>query len=110
EDLPPRLKRLAAGPVSLAPLPSLAGLDPLAIAFPADGAAVERPHEGDRFGSLSLVATGGRRPFLWMVDGRPIPSSPLKRDADWTPPGPGAAQITVIDATGATATARVWLR
>jgi penicillin-binding protein 1C len=110
EDLPPRLKRLASGPVTVAPLPALAGIEPLSIAFPADGAAVERPQDGDRFGSLSLVAVGGRRPFLWMVDGRPIPSSPLKRDADWTPPGPGAAQITVIDATGATATARVWLR
>ncbi|WP_342238686.1 penicillin-binding protein 1C [Inquilinus sp. OTU3971] len=110
EDLPPRLKRLPSGPVTVAPLAALAGIEPLSIAFPADGASVERPRDGDRFASLSLVAIGGRRPFLWMVDGQPIPSSPLKRDADWTPPGPGAAQITVIDATGATATARVWLR
>lgn len=110
EDLPPRLRRLPLESVSVTPLPSLAGVEPLTIAFPIDGAAVERPRDGDRFSSLSLVAAGGRRPFLWMIDGRPIPSSPLKRDADWTPPGPGAAQITVIDATGATATARIWLR
>ncbi|MDR6292064.1 penicillin-binding protein 1C [Inquilinus ginsengisoli] len=110
EDLPPRLQRLSPDAAVVAPLPSLAGVEPLAIAFPVDGVTVERPRDGDRFGSLSLVAAGGRRPFLWMVDGRPIPSSPMKRDADWTPPGPGAAQITVIDATGATATARVWLR
>jgi penicillin-binding protein 1C len=104
--LPPRLRRLSTDALDLPPPPGLGQAEPLVIGFPADGSEVERP----RGAPLSLVARGGRRPLRWLVDGRPLASSPLRRDADWADPGAGQARITVIDAAGRTATARVWLR
>lgn len=63
EDLSPRLGRLPSVPVAVAALPSLAGLGPLVIAFPADGATVNRPQNGDRFGSLAPLTEEAWKAF-----------------------------------------------
>ena len=99
-DLPDPLKRLRpAG----APPPVLGAreITPLAVAFPPDGARVELAG-----GDLSLKAAGGVAPFRWLVDGRPLPPE-RRREAFWTAPGPGFSRVTVMDATGATASASV---
>lgn len=99
-DLPAPLKRFrAAG----AP-PPIAGAReaaPLAVAFPPDGAQVELAG-----GQLALKAAGGVAPFRWLIDGRPLPPE-RRREAFWSAPGPGFARVTVMDATGATASASV---
>jgi penicillin-binding protein 1C len=104
-ELPARLRRLASSGVLLPPPANAVPPDPLVIAVPADGARVATASDD----TLTLVARGGQRPLRWLVDGRPVASSPLARDVRWTPPGPGQTRITVIDATGATASAQFWV-
>ena len=50
---------------------------------------------------------GGTAPFTWMVDGVPVVSGEQRRDAFWDRPGRGFARLSVIDAKGMTATARI---
>lgn len=100
-DLPPPLRRFrpAGAP------PPVAGTreaQPLAIAFPPDGAKVELTG-GD---ALALKAAGGVGPFRWLVDGRPLPPE-RRRETLWTAAGRGFARLTVMDATGASASATV---
>ncbi len=54
-------------------------------------------------GPVVLRAMGGRRPLTFLVDGAPLPARPARREAPWTPPGPGFYRVTVLDADGATA-------
>ncbi|WP_020180930.1 penicillin-binding protein 1C [Methylopila sp. M107] len=100
-DLPEPLKRFR--PFG-APPPVLGARETpaLAVAFPPDGARVELA-AGD---GLALKAAGGAPPFRWLVDGRPLPPE-RRREAMWAAPGPGFARVTVMDATGATASANV---
>ena len=79
-----------------------AGEAPLAIAFPPDGARIEP--EG---GSIGLKVNGGTPPFTWLIDGKPVAQGEFRRDAFWDGPGEGFARLSVIDAKGKTASARV---
>lgn len=56
---------------------------------------------------VPIRAMGGHRPLTFLVDGAPIASDRVRRDASWTPPGPGFYRLTVIDADGQTARAEV---
>ena len=99
-ELPALLRRFrpAGAP---APVAGVREATPLGVAFPPDGARVELAG-----GDLSLKAAGGIAPFRWLVDGRPLPPE-RRREAFWSAPGPGFARVTVMDATGATASASV---
>ncbi len=79
--------------------------EPLRILFPLDGATIEAAA-----GGYELKAEGGRRPLRWLVEGRPLESSPLRRSAAWQPTGEGAFRITVVDADGRAARSDVWVR
>ncbi len=83
-----------------------AGNAPLAIAFPPDGARIDLSGDGDQ-PSLALKVNGGVAPFTWLIDGVPILAEEQRRDAFWDGPGRGFARLSVIDATGKTATARI---
>ena len=66
-------------------------------------------------GSLSLAdgtlrATGGRRPLLFLVDGKPLAHETAKREAAWVPEGPGFYRLSVLDADGVAASAQVRVR
>lgn len=77
---------------------------PLRIAFPLDGSRVDlgfsQPTEEK--GSLVLKASGGVPPLTWMVDGAPVETAALRREATWQPEGAGFVRLSVIDARGAT--------
>ena len=77
----------------------------LAIAFPPDGARIDLSGSGGP--ALTLKVNGGVAPYTWLVDGVPILSDGLRRDNFWDSPGPGFARLSVIDAAGKTATARI---
>ena len=81
-----------------------AGEAPPAIAFPPDGARIELA--GDE-ASLSLKVYGGTPPFTWLADGVPIASGEFRRDTFWESASRGFARLSVIDAKGKTASARV---
>ncbi|MBR0678568.1 hypothetical protein GXW77_20565, partial [Roseomonas alkaliterrae] len=59
---------------------------------------------------VTLRAAGGRRPLAFLVDGAPVPHEPARREAAWTPPGPGFYRVTVLDAEGAAVSAAVRVR
>lgn len=96
-DLPRHLRRFEKVAAR-----GLAAPSPLSIAFPPSGAIVqlERKPQGPGYGALPLAAAGGRKPLKWLVNGRPIASSPYRRQASWTPDGEGFVRITVIDVDG----------
>jgi penicillin-binding protein 1C len=50
---------------------------------------------------------GGRRPLTFLIDGAPLPTDPARREAAWLPSGPGFYHLTVLDADGAAADARL---
>ena len=103
-ELPANLKRFD-------PQPGLEGrnaprvLAGPSIQMPVDGSTVDLTDA-----SLVLTARGGALPLRWLVNGRPIGSEPFRRQAEWTPDGRGAAQVTVIDGMGRSASAKVWLK
>ena len=103
-ELPAALQRFRPG--SLPEIASLARDDtPPAIAFPPDGARIELSQGADPI--LSLKVLGGTPPFTWLADGVPVVPGEFRRDAVWDRPAPGFARLSVIDARGKTATARI---
>ena len=79
--------------------------DALRLLFPPSGAVVS----GDE-GPIVIRAMGGRRPLTFLVDGTPLAASPARREAAWSPAGPGFYRVTILDADGATARAGVRVR
>jgi penicillin-binding protein 1C len=77
---------------------------PLKIAFPLDGSRLDLgfSHPSDDKASLRLKASGGVPPLTWMVDGAPVETGSLRREASWTPEGVGFVRLSVIDAKGTT--------
>lgn len=103
--LPPRpLSPTFAGP----PPPALARLGrdgaPVAedegprIDFPIAGSRLALGDDGST--EVKLAASGGTRPYRWLVDGQPIDSRPFAREAAWKPDGIGFFKVEVIDASG----------
>ena len=97
DELPVNLRRLRTAPALTA--------DDLKITFPIDGTTIELNK-----GYLPLVASGGRKPLQWLINGRPINANSWKRQAIWDIDGAGSARITVLDSAGQSASAEVWLR
>ncbi len=59
---------------------------------------------------LVLKLQGGRAPFRWLANGAPLPGPSRRRQAMWTPDGSGYSTLTVIDASGRTASVKVFLQ
>ena len=101
-ELPAALQRFR--PNALPQMASMAeGEQPPAIAFPPDGARIELGPDP----VLSLKVFGGTPPFTWLADGIPIASQEFRRSTFWESAAKGFARLSVIDARGKTATARV---
>ena len=76
-----------------------------AVAFPPDGAEVELLPDG-----LLVRVEGGTAPFTWMVDGAPVVLGLRARSAMLGDLGRGFVTLSVIDADGRSARAKVRLR
>ncbi len=103
-ELPANLQRFRPNALPEVATASL-GESPPAIAFPPDGARIDL--DGDSAPAVSLKVNGGTPPFTWLADGVPIAEREFRRDAFWDQPSHGFARLSVIDAKGKTATARV---
>jgi penicillin-binding protein 1C len=79
--------------------------DAPAVDFPKDGTEVERMAEG-----LLLRVRGGRAPFTWLVDGAPVVIATREAATLIPTPAAGFVTLSVIDAAGRSARARVRLR
>lgn len=96
-SLPPSLRRLGEPPRATARVADLE------IAFPPDGAEIALT------GSIPLTAEGGRGPYTWLVDGRPLAVGLPRAETAWEPNDAGFAEIVVLDASGQSAEAAVRL-
>jgi penicillin-binding protein 1C len=79
--------------------------DAPAVAFPPDGAEVELLPEG-----LLVRVRGGTAPFTWLADGVPVAVSLVGRETMLSDLGKGFVTLSVIDASGLSARAKVRLR
>lgn len=75
------------------------------MTFPPDGAEVERLD-----GSVLVKVQGGQAPFTWLADGVPLVVQGRARQAMLPLPGLGFVTLSVIDAAGQSARARVRVR
>jgi penicillin-binding protein 1C len=101
-DLPANLRRLGGLPTARIRI-TAAERKPLAVTFPPNGALVELEPDGKGKPYLPLTAEGGEKPLRWLVNGRPVSSAEHRRQATWRADGEGFVRVTVIDATGKTA-------
>jgi penicillin-binding protein 1C len=79
--------------------------DAPAVAFPPDGAEVELLPAG-----LLVRVQGGTAPFTWLADGVPVITAMDEREAMLALPGTGFVTLSVIDAEGRSARAKVQVR
>lgn len=103
DELPVTLARFGtdtvarAGPVEPAPR----------IVFPPDGARVDLGTASSAVTPLVLKLQGGRAPFRWLANGKPLAREDRRRTATWQPDGAGTSTLTVIDAAGRAASVKV---
>jgi len=98
--LPPAPRAVEPAPATPTPAAAVHA-DALRLLFPPPGAVLERD------GAVPLRAMGGRRPLSFLIDGAPIASDRVRREADWTPPAPGFYRVMVLDADGESAQVEV---
>ncbi|HXV29631.1 MAG TPA: penicillin-binding protein 1C [Sinorhizobium sp.] len=79
------------------------------IVFPPEGARVELGARPGAMMPLTLKLQGGRAPFRWLANGRPLPEMTRRRVNQWMPDGGGYSTLTVIDALGRAASVRVFV-
>lgn len=107
EDLPVTLARfgtgneLQLGTGATEPAPR--------IVFPPDGARVDLGVSGSEATPLVLKLQGGRAPFRWLANGKPLAGIDRRRTATWLPDGTGYSTLTVIDAAGRATSVKVFV-
>ncbi|WP_342363475.1 penicillin-binding protein 1C [Terrarubrum flagellatum] len=106
--LPPPLRNLKKdAPKTAGAVASI----PLRIAFPLADSRIDLGlARGVADGEpLVMKATGGVAPFTWLVNGKPVAEQSPRRQATWAPDGAGFAQLSIVDANGATASVKIRL-
>jgi penicillin-binding protein 1C len=79
------------------------------IVFPPDGARVDLAPATAQATPLVLKLQGGRAPFRWLANGKPLAGVDRTRTATWLPDGAGYSTLTVIDAAGRAASVKVFV-
>lgn len=79
------------------------------IVYPPEGARVDLGARSGDISPLVLKLQGGRAPFRWLANGRPLTDLSRKRTNEWTPDGAGYSTLTVIDAAGRAASVKVFV-
>lgn len=80
------------------------------IIYPPEGARVDLgAKQGGYINPLILKLQGGRAPFRWLANGKPLPDMSRRRVNQWTPDGGGYSTLTVVDSMGRAATVRVFI-
>ena len=102
-DLPAPMRRFAFDRNAL-PF-GATGTPPPSISFPPHGSVLAMPRHGED--GYHLSAVGGAEPLRWVVNGQPLPAAGPNAPVSWHPDGRGFSGITVVDAEGRSAHARV---
>jgi penicillin-binding protein 1C len=108
-DLPEGLRRFVPKSAELVPVANAtAGPE---IVYPPQGAQIElATTSGEIYLPLILKLQGGKSPFRWIANGKPLDSVFRRRTARWVPDGKGFSKLTVIDAAGKATTVDVVIR
>ncbi|MGV1906020.1 penicillin-binding protein 1C [Agrobacterium cavarae] len=80
------------------------------IVYPPEGARVELSDSLGALSPLVLKLQGGRAPFRWLANGKPLPDLTRRRSNEWTPEGQGFSTLTVIDADGRASSVRIFVQ
>ena len=81
----------------------------LRLVFPQPGIRLDVSEEGGEIAPVTLIAEGGRRPLVWLVDGRPVAHG-QEREVSWQPLRTGIVRVSVIDSDGRSDAASLTLR
>ncbi|WP_245426666.1 penicillin-binding protein 1C [Mesorhizobium sp. YM1C-6-2] len=109
-DLPVTLERFVSAQAGeLTPAPRAVAEPAPRIVFPPDGARVELGTATTDATPLVLKLQGGRAPFRWLANGKPLVEIERRREAVWQPDGAGYSTLTVIDAAGRAASVKVFV-
>lgn len=108
-DLPITMERFVSANGELAPAPRSVTEPAPRIIFPPDGARVELGATSLDAAPLVLKLQGGRAPFRWLANGKPLVELQRRREATWQPDGAGYSTLTVIDAAGRAASVKVFV-
>jgi len=79
------------------------------IVYPPEGAHVDLGAKNGDLSPLVLKLQGGRAPFRWLANGKPLPDLSRRRTNQWLPDGAGYSKLTVIDAMGRAASVGVFI-
>ncbi len=79
------------------------------IVYPPEGARVDLGARSGEISPLVLKLQGGRAPFRWLANGRPLTDLSRRRTNEWTPDGAGYSTLMVIDAAGRAATVKIFV-
>ena len=107
DELPVTMVRFATNEDGLPAAAAAPVEPPPQIIFPPDGAHVDLT--GSDRAPLVLKLQGGRAPFRWLANGKPLAGVERRRTATWLPGGTGFSTLTVIDAAGRAATVKVFV-
>jgi penicillin-binding protein 1C len=110
DALPVTLQRFSPSEDGLVAAAAQPAEPPPQIVFPPDGARVDLGVAGGMEASaLVLKLQGGRAPFRWLANGKPLTEAARRRTATWMPDGAGQSTLTVIDAAGRAASVKVFV-
>ncbi|MBB3407736.1 penicillin-binding protein 1C [Rhizobium sp. BK316] len=79
------------------------------IVYPPEGAHVDLGAKAGDLSPLMLKLQGGRAPFRWLANGKPLPELSRRRTQSWMPDGGGYSKLTVIDSMGRAASVGVFV-
>ncbi len=109
-DLPAGLRRFISARNNLVPVGPFEDSPP-EIVYPPDGARVDVSalSSTSALAPLALKLQGGRAPYQWLANGKPLKKRSRRKTHSWQPRGPGFSTLTVIDAEGRAASVSVYL-
>ena len=106
EELPVTMARFTSGEELVASGPTEPAPQ---IVFPPQGARVDLGVASGNASALVMKIQGGRAPFRWLANGKPLATVERRRVASWVPDGAGTSTLTVIDAAGRAASVSVFV-
>lgn len=108
DQLPITMERFSAGGDGLVAVRPTE--PPPQILFPPEGARIDLGATTAPGASpLVLKLQGGRAPFRWLANGKPLAELVRRRTTTWVPDGAGASTLTVIDSAGRAASVKVFV-
>ncbi len=83
---------------------------PLEITFPPDRTELELVESSQMTGPILLKLAGGKAPFTWFVNEKPVALNVTNNHHVWKPEGVGFFEFTVVDSSGHSAQSKVRFR